>query len=648
MKNNRKLLPVLAMMGIKKNGQIYLPYIGAVICSAFIYFIFGSILYNDIMGTLPHSAYVLALMQIGYVLLGIILVPFLYYTNSFLIKRRKKELGLYSILGMEKKHIGMMMLYESLYVYLITVSLGILIGVVFSKLAFLLLVNLTGLAIEASFSFDLKALKDTVIFFGGIFLLNLIINLIQVGKANPSELLRGGKKGEKEPKHLFLYSLLGLGLLGYGYYISINAMLDEMIFSDFFLAVLLVIAGTYFLFTSGSIALLCFLKSRKSFYFKSSNFITVSGMLYRMKKNAAGLVNICIFATMVVITLLCTVSLYAGTDGILAYRHPYDIEIVSYGGQGIEWSIINEKANQCSVSAAESISYRVSTGKLVKSENRLDKAQDQKVYSLNIVNGLSLEEYNRIEGKNVILSEDEILVYTPGADFGFSELVLAGKKYRVAEELREMRVEPKAESNTFENTIYLISKEPLPLLEEGDKQYQKFNLEGEPENKEAFAALLEQYMEEAPDRNSHLFNGFENRRANVSMNGGLLFLGIFFGIIFMMCMVLIMYYKQITEGFEDKESFDIMQKVGMSDGEVKQTIRKQILLVFFLPLLGACMHTMAAVHMIDKLLGSLSLFNTRLIYVSAALILLVFAVCYGISYILTAGSYYKIVKKMVS
>jgi putative ABC transport system permease protein len=255
------------------------------------------------------------------------MIPFLYYTNSFLIKRRKKELGLYSILGMEKKHIGIMMFFESILIYLIVLVASIILGLLFSKLIFLLLLNMAQIQVDASFSISPQAIMDSTIFYALITGINLFVNLIQVGKANPAELMSDAKGGEKEPKHLFLLSLIGILMIGYGYYLAVFAKVDSEIFLDFFLAVLLVIIGTYFVFTSGSIAILKRMKKNTKKYYQGANFITISGMLYRMKKNGASLSNICIFATMVMITVICTISIYFGMDSIISFKYPRDIVI---------------------------------------------------------------------------------------------------------------------------------------------------------------------------------------------------------------------------------------------------------------------------------------------------------------------------------
>ena len=325
------LLPRMAATNIRKNGSTYLPYIGISIFAMFTYFVFDLILKNDIMLTLPKGVYALVLVEIGFGLLNCIMVPFLYYTNSFLIKRRKRELGLYSILGLEKKHIGIMMFWESLMIYGIVVVLAIGLGLLFSRLVFLLLLNLAKMPVNVEFAVSPGAVRDTLIFYAFITGLNLFVNLIQVGKTNPVELMGASRSGEKTPRFTWLWSVVGILALGEGYRKAIEAKLNSMLFVDFFLAVFLVIAGTYFLFTSGSIVFLRLMKRNKKLFYRPDNFITVSGMLYRMKKNAASLSNICVFSTMVIITVVCSLSVYLGLDSIVVSRFNRNVQIYFVG-----------------------------------------------------------------------------------------------------------------------------------------------------------------------------------------------------------------------------------------------------------------------------------------------------------------------------
>lgn len=659
MNKKKWLLPKLAIVGIRKNTFTYLPYIATCIFSVFIYFTFDSILNNKIMQTLPKAMYAWTLMSIGFVLLGIILLLFLFYTNNFLMKRRTKELGLYSILGMEKKHIGIMMFLETIFLFCIVVAGGIIAGVIFSKLIFLILLNLIGLSPNISFEFSGKALVDTLLFFGIIFGMNLITNLLYVGRANPTELINAGKKGEKESKHLWFTTLAGVVLMGGGYYIAITAVIDSYIFINFFLAVLFVVLGTYFLFTSGSVALLHVLKKKKNFYYRSSNFITVSGMLYRMKKNAAGLVNICIFATMVMITVLCTVSLYAGLYGVMDYMYPYDINI-NYNNtiasdKEVSAEEIKQMAEDSGVTIHDSIAYAYMAFRLVQRENQFVEVQeitDEKKYLIKL---LTVDDYNKIEGTAYSLNRDEVLVYSTGNDYIYDKVNIGNYQYHVKEELMTSAIEPKEQRNTYQKSYYMIVSD-LEVLKECSSfygvdtveslQYEvDMNVSGEDGKKEVFMKKAYVQCSGQPG-----FIGFTNnieRRTDIrSMYGGLLFIGIFFGIIFTMCLILVMYYKQITEGFEDKDSFEIMQKVGMSDSEVKATIKKQILLVFFLPLIGAVLHMTAGLNMVVNLFAALNFFNTSLIIGCMALVVGIFIIFYLLSYTATAKAYYKIVKQM--
>ena len=658
-----KVLPKLAVTGILKNKEAYFPYLAASIFSVFIYFVFASILQNDIMRSLPKAEYILILMNIGLVLLGIILVPFLFYTNSFLIKRRKKELGLYSILGMEKYHIGIMMFYETVVIYLVAVVVGVIFGIVFSKMIFLLLLNMTKLPVDISFPFQIKALKGTLIFFAFVYFLNLITNLLQVGKANPTELLQGGKKGEKELKHLWFPAIIGVVTLGMGYKIAITAQIDEMIFLNFFGAVFLVIIGTYFIFTSGSIVLFKALKKQKHFYYKPKNFVTISGVLYRMKKNAASLVNICIFSTMVIITLLCTISLYIGTDEILEYEYPCDMELSfyeeDYQKEKVE-NIIETMKQKHSITIEQRFEYTYQRILLEQIENYFRAIPEEGGNSKNFnwVKFFTLEDYNREMKENESLKENEILCFSNGVDFNVSEIKIEEEVFSVKKELKELGLEGKKEENNYSKRYFIIVKDKEILdritnnfLGRGAtnrKHDLLFSISGEEKAREEFAKEVEQALIKEGSFESFSFrNGIENRDITVSMNGGLLFIGIFFGIVFCMCLILILYYKQITEGYEDKDKFEIMQKVGMSDKEVKGTIKRQILLIFFMPLFGAILHTIIAIRMVRGLLAVLYLFNHHLILSCTFIIILTFSIFYLIAYLFTSKTYYRIVQRRI-
>ncbi len=657
--NKLKLLPRLALNGIRKNGSTYFPYMLSSIFSVFIFFVFSSIIFNDLMNKLPHQAYLAALMGIGLFLLGVILVPFMLYTNSFLIKRRKMELGLYSILGLEKKHIGIMMVFETIFIFTIVLIGGIVLGVVFSKLMFLVLLNLTGMPVTTEFSFSFNAFKLTLFFFLGVNLLNLFVNLIQVFKSNPNDLMKGSKSGEKEPKRLWITAVLGVVLLALGYSIAINSQIGSEIFIDFLLAVLLVVIGTHLFFTAGVIAVLRLLKKKKSFYYSKLNFTTISGMLYRMKKSAASLANICIFSTMTIITLLCTVSLWLGTGGILDFQYPFDFEINYKASDSNKIDALNDKISELSqeaqVSVAEKINLRYIKASVIKEPGKLKKPTGKEnPYELNSIKLITLKVFNELEKTNETLEKDELLVYSTGRDIGYNRVTIGDTEYKVKNELQQTVFEPKSGVDSFGAEDFIIVKDEAArnkiLTETGNTgkaeiNSVRFRIEGEEEKIYGFSDLMSNWLKLQNDIDGYR-NGISGRDETASMNGGLLFLGIFFGIIFSMCLLLIMYYKQITEGYDDRDKFSIMQKVGMSDREVRGTIKRQILLVFFLPLVFAILHTMAGFGMVTQLLSTLNLFNKNLMIIVTVMVSLGFALLYGISYVITSKTYYKLVKQM--
>ncbi|WP_124067739.1 ABC transporter permease [Clostridium sp. E02] len=655
--NKAIILPKMAFIGIRKNRNVYFPYILTLAFSICVFFIFNCIINNKFLKEVPHADYVWALLQIGNTLLGIILVPFLFYTNSFLIKRRKKEIGLYSILGLEKKHIGIMMFMETLFIYMIAMAIGLITAVVFAKLSFLILLNTSGLPVDIKFTMPMLSFKLTFVFFGAVSFLNLGTNLFQVTRANPSDLLRETQKGEKEPKHLWIPTLLGILILGGGYYIAVVSEVNSSIFLAFFMAVLMVVIGTYFLFTSGSIVLLRVLRKNKKFYYKKSNYITVSGMIYRMKKSAASLVNICIFSTMVIITLLCTVSLTFGEKSAIRFKYPLDVNYIFDYAKMTDTNHFNTDlmriAEDNHIGVADTIDFRYFRITPSVDENIFSNDSNKDVeINKRTVRLMSLSDYNRMESKNETLEEGEILVYSNTEDFKYESAIMNGKEYKVKEELNSLSIDTKEKNNYSSGSLYMIlndynsMEEMAKTFDDSTYPYYSvwFNMEGEMRNKEAFLADLNKACSQMP--------GFYSSKNIIdwghdvkSMDGGLLFIGVFFGLMFTICLLLIMYYKQISEGLEDKQNFIIMQQVGMSDDDVKSTIHRQIMLVFGLPLIVAILHTMMGLKITIRLLYALNLYNTNLIALCALGIIVIFTAFYILSYFVTASTYYNIVKR---
>ena len=659
-------MPQLAWKGITTNGNVYYPYLAAGIFAVFTYFVFASILQNDIRDLFPKREYAWIMLYLGKWLLSVILLFFLIYANGFLVKRRKKEFGLYHILGLEKKHIGAMMFVESFLLYVSALCGGIIFGLVLSKLLFLLLLRICGMPTDIRFVFEPEAFKETIVYFGYVYLINYGGSLRQVGKARPVELMSGSRKGEKEPKFLWLYAFLGMAALGVGYFCSITSQIDEMIFMNFFLAVFLVVIGTYLLFTSGSIAFLKWMKTRKRTYYQPENFITVSGMLYRMKKSAASLSNICIFSTMALITLICTLSLWIGMDGCLHFTCPYDMTM-SYCDEKVSQSDVMQEIDSLEEKyglAAQRVDvYDKVELSVKKIENRFE-IQDGKNYAeWYAVDIVTQDDYNSVQNSSVSLAEDEALIYSSGRDFAYDTIDFFGRELQVQEEIDEFFPHPKAEGNIFEARYMIVVRDEQVrdtcvrawcatvgvedvdgFLQSDETRRVLLLLKGADEEKSAFLEEFSVWGQSQPGFTS-LQNGVDRRENDHIMYGSLLFIGVLFGLIFFMCLILIMYYKQIAEGYEDRDNFGIMQKVGMSDQEIYQTVHRQILMVFGLPLVGALLHTMAGMFMVKGLLGVLSFFDMKIFIGSIAGVSVLFAAVYGASYLFTAKTYYRIVKQ---
>lgn len=663
-----RLLPLLAGRGVVQNGNVYYPYLVSCVFSVFTYFVFASILENDLIKTLPHSAYAWLMLSIGKALLGIILLAFLFYANSFLVKRRKKEMGLYSLLGLEKKHIGIMLFFEMLMIYGVSVCGGLLFGTVLAKFLFLLLLRLSSLPVDVEFTFAWKAVRETLLFFAAVFFVNFIYSLLGLQKARPAELLSGSRSGEKEPRFLKLWTAAGMLVLALGYTVAIRAKQDGMIFINFFLAVFLVIVGTYLLFTSGSIAFLKLMKKKKKIYYQPQNFITISGMYYRMKKSAAGLSNICIFSTMVIITLTCTVALYAGLDGIARYDNPYDVKI-SYDGEGISAYEVEKKAKELAAQYGMEIermdSYGIRTYRCGKEGGSFVpeyEYTDKRYKNNHDVLLMTLCDYESLSGRNISLDENQVLMYGTGVDYGYDTVEFMGIKAEVKEEIKELFFMPKAGKNTFTDRFIIVVKDEKTVEAytrawaklSGETDVQEFLsmphhntgvlVKGKDSEKAGFVEAVSGWCSTRTGYFMYCGNMLEGREILRSMNGGLLFIGLIFGLIFFMCLLLIMYYKQISEGYEDQNSFGIMQKVGMSEEEIRSTVKRQILTVFSLPLAGALVHAAVGMFMVNRLMSVLRMFDTRLLLTCEAGVCIFFILIYGISYVTTSRSYYQIVK----
>ena len=677
---NSKIYGKLAVTNLKNNRKSYIPYILASAFSVMMYFIMDNLYRNR---SLVEKGSPLAIMlSYADAVLLIFSVIFLFYINSFLIKRRKKELGIYNILGMGKGHLGKMLFLESVITTVASIIGGILAGILFGKLVYLILLKILHMGGKIEYRISLASTGITTILFGAIFILIFLYNLLQMKLSNPIELLRGGNTGEREPKTKWIMTIIGILCLAGGYSIALTTKEPMAALGKFFIAVILVIIGTYALFMAGSIAFLKMLRNRKSYYYKTRHFTAVSGMIYRMKQNAVGLANICILSTMVLVMVSMTVSLYGGMNDVITTRFPYEAQITSSGinqkeEEQIEEIIKNMTKKNHTVPTSQ---IRFHMGRFTTVYNNKTKKFDMMVagdYTNSNAADLvmiPLSDYNQTEGKNVKLKENEVLLYHRNHNKNDNKshkksdtdtqkdkkvIQLNNRSYTVVDELDRLAI-AKADTTSFIDGWYVVVKdssiitsylkeiyENSNIYDELKEYYGKihysysFNLNGSRANRTKTEKSIQKQLQKK-FANCSIESRELSRESFYELYGGFLFIGIFLGIIFLMATTLIIYYKQISEGYDDRERYQIMQKVGMSKKEVRQSIRSQVLLVFFLPLIMAVIHLAFAFKIITKLLSVLNLTNISLFFMYTVGTVAVFAVIYAIIYSITAREYYKI------
>lgn len=638
----------LAVENIKKNNQTYFPYILTCICSIMMFYMMHFMSVNEGLDNMSGGSQLKIILGLGTWVIGIFSVIFLFYTNSFLIKRRKKEIGLYNILGMEKRHIAKVLFWENLFVALLGMLMGLLWGIMLSKLMFLVLLKILNYAVPIGFFISVKSILKTIILFAFIFGLTLMNNLTQIHLAKPIELLKGGEVGEKEPKTKWLLTLVGLISLGGGYYIALTTESPLAVLNLFFIAVILVMIGTYALFTAGSITLLKLLKKNKKFYYKSNHFISVSSMIYRMKQNAVGLANISILSTAVLIMVFSTASLYIGMEDVLRTRYPRDIAIdvkVSKEKQTELNQKIKELADSYHVSIRNNIEFN-SVSMLTKQDNNTFTDADKDSLTsnnLSVVVFIPLSDYNAIDNQSASLKKDEVLLYTRKGKIEDDHIDVLGEELIIKNRIDHTNAADIG-GDQFTNLYYIVvSDEKIAdISKDGMDYYYAFDTDDTPKKEVDLTYAINNVIKEMSIDGS--CEGIEeSRQSFFAVYGGLFFIGIFLGALFIMATVLIIYYKQVSEGYEDKRRFEIMQKVGMSKEEIKKSIKSQVLMVFFVPLITAAIHIAAALKAIIKMLAVLNLTNITLFIYCVIGTILAFALFYTMIYMLTSRTYYKIV-----
>lgn len=651
---SRGLYARLAADNIKRNRQTYLPYIITCVITTAMLYIIRSLAGNTGLNSMRGGYALKDILSLGSHITRIFAFIFLFYTNSFLMKRRKKEFGLFNILGMEKRHIARVLFIETLYTAMISLSLGFGLGILLDKLMFLSLTKMLDGEVQLGFYLSV----DSIIFISAFMLITFLLiyfnALRQIHLAKPIELLHGSDYGEKEPKTKWLMAILGTVLIGIGYYISIVTTQPLKAIMLFFIAVLCVILGTYFLFVAGSIALLKILKKNKRYYYKTSHFTTVSGMIYRMKQNAVGLANICILSTMVLVMISSTSSLVAGIDDIIKTRYPY--EFMLHSGDDTFQGIMSEYLSVNNVDVEREGYYTSLTFEVFEDGSIYYIPEDMTVfYDMDDLCGLMvipLEDYNRIEGRNYELQEGEVLLYCSDRKTYHDAITVLDREYSVARNLDSFM----NASVDVVKSIYIVVSDKAELQELYELQQEiygsyastvryHYNFDIASGNEEALRDDIIGFLDTNTDVGFSIRTKYGAKEEAMSLYGGLFFLGAFLGLLFLMQTILIIYYKQISEGYDDKKRFEIMQNVGMSRAEVKKSIHSQIITVFFLPLITAGVHVGFAFPLIRRLLLMFSMTNTGLYALCLLASFAVFAVIYAIIYSLTARTYYKIVRK---
>ena len=643
---------------------MYIPFVLSCILTIMMYYMVSSLSMNPNMMNMIGGDVMQQILSLGIYVITVFAVIFLFYTNSFLIKRRKREFGLFNILGMEKKHLSIVIALESIIVFLVSMVLGIGIGILLDKAFYLLIAKMLNASIALGFYISYQSIVNSIILFLIIFVLMYLFSLIQINLSNPIELLHGDQHGEKEPKTKWLLAIIGLICLGTGYYMSVSIQDPVTAFAFFMVAVILVVIGTYMLFTAGSIVILKLLRKNKRYYYKTNHFISVSNMIYRMKQNAVGLGNICILSTMVLVMLSTTISLWVGMNDIIETRFPRDItvSINSVDSNQALYTIddMNYAIEQAGIQTDDELVYRTLSVSAFNQGNTYTFGNEnmslQDISNVVVLYFITLDDYNRTEGTNVSLAPDEVLVFPSGKQFDHKTIDIASNTFKVKGILDSIKADSNYSAN-LQNSMFVVvdSMDTLFMIDDLQKQAYgdnasyihtsyDFNLSKSEEMsvKEATDALIANY----PGDTTYMMVDTQegNYEDLLSLYASFLFIGIFLSFLFIMATVLIMYYKQITEGYEDKKRFEIMQKVGLDKREVKKTINSQVLTVFFLPLVVAAIHIVFAFPMIEKMLRLLYLDNTNLYIMTTVICFGVFALVYVLIYFLTSKVYYGIVR----
>lgn len=671
--------PKLAFSSMRKNKRFYLPYILTCIGMVMMQYIIVFLSVTPVFSKMPGAGSLQMMLGLGGYIIGIFSVIFLFYTNSFLMRRRRKEFGLYNILGMGKFNIGRVLFWETVLTAAIALSVGLGLGIVLSKAAELSLMNMLHGDISYTISVSGKAIMTTLLCFLAIFALLMVNSLVKLSISSPISMLRSENVGEKKPKGNWLSGLIGLLFVGGAYYMALTIKNPLSALMWFFVAVIMVIVGTYMLFISGSVLMCNILKKNKKYYYNPKHFVSVSSMAYRMKRNGAGLASICIQGTMVLVMIASTSCLYFGAEDAMGSRYPREINSTVTFEDPSEMSeenvaILREKAETAAagegVTEKNILDYRYAqatgvvdeTGEIDVDIAYLSEVSESDIDNLYIYYFMSLDDYNKMTNQNKTLEDNQALIYVNRGEYDYKKIKIGDNiNYEIVEEVDECVDSPYASMDAV-SSVFIVVKDLDSCMENLDALSEMYGQtliqlrwnygfdtglsdERQIEVRDSMIGTFDNLLRDGESS----FSGVsceslaDNKADFYGTFGGLLFLGAMLSIVFIFAAVLIIYYKQISEGYEDQSRFDIMQKVGMTKREIRKSINSQLLIVFFLPLVAAGIHLTFAFPFVHKMLLLFNLMNAKLLIATTAITFLIFAAFYMLVYRITSNAYYKIV-----
>lgn len=665
----------LAATGISKNRKMYFPYLLTCICMVMMYYIVAFLCRSSTLQNMRGGDAVQQMLSLGVGVIGVFSVIFLYYTNSFLIRRRQREFGLYYVLGMGKRNLVKIMICETLLTAVVSIAGGLVLGILFSKLGELVITKLLGADISFDMQIDPRAIMSTLVLFVIIFALIMLRMLVFLWRSRPVEMLRSDKVGEKPPKGNWFFALAGIVLLGGAYYLAVTIEDPITALMWFFVAVIMVIVATYLLFIAGSVTFGRLLQKNKRYYYRTNHFVSLSSMIYRMKRNGAGLASICILSTMVLVMVSGVMCLWLGMEDMLHVRYPREITAEIYTEdkeradqvKAIMEQVVEEhgaeKENVIAYTMLETSAFQ-KEDQILFDTSSMNQFSIQDTGSMREIYVITIDDYNRLKGKNETLAEDEVMISMPKNEKTYSYdtiTVEGGSTWKVKSTLDKFSLYG-ADAATMIPSMYIFVPDQNAMKEiyaaqaeyyqdaaSEIEQYYGFDLNCPSEEQiEITGEMFDRFAQaqnENPDFAGRIsLEGRELERSwFLGMYGGLFFLGIILGIVFIAGMVIIIYYKQISEGYEDQDRFDILMKIGMTRKEVRRSVNSQVLTVFFLPLIAAGLHTGFAFPIIRRILNLLGFVNTALLIEVTVSCYIVFALFYIIIYLLTSKSYLTIV-----